>query len=73
MQGLYAPLVNYNTEFPQLETPHKTHSLPAMYLQSSQFACPGPAMSYIHLHEQFQQSLARPYLQQQPDSSFGKV
>lgn len=116
MQALYTPHVNYNTEFPQLGTPHRahihmepppppvpphvhgtwglappntmgyglpdammrpfhpghmgTHSSPAMYLQSSQFACPGPAMSYIHLREQFQQPLARPYLQPQPESSF---
>lgn len=119
MPALYTPLVNYNTEFPQLGTPHRAqihmepppppvpphvhgtwglappntmgygppdamvrqfhpghlgaHSSPAMYLQSSQFACPGPAMSYIHLHEQFQQPLARPYLQQQPESSFAQA
>ncbi|KAH9301965.1 hypothetical protein KI387_013548, partial [Taxus chinensis] len=35
------------------------HSAPAMYLQSTQFACPNPAMTYMHPQEWFQQPFAR--------------
>ena len=118
MQAVYAPPVNYNTEFPQLGAQHRAqihmelpphsvathgrgpwvppqstmgygppdammrpfnpghmgaHSASSMYLQSSQFACPSPAMTYVHPHECFQQSLAHPHVQHQPESSFGQA
>uniref|UniRef100_A0A0C9QWM8 TSA: Wollemia nobilis Ref_Wollemi_Transcript_3736_2087 transcribed RNA sequence n=1 Tax=Wollemia nobilis TaxID=56998 RepID=A0A0C9QWM8_9CONI len=50
-----------------------THSASAMYLQSSQYACPSPAMPYMHHHEWIQHPLARPHLQQQPAASFGQA
>eukprot|EP01018_Ginkgo_biloba_P012750 Gb_08871 [translate_table: standard] len=118
MQAMYAPAVNYNTEFPQLGAPHRAQihmeapprpipqhvrgpwvaspstigygppdtmmgpfnpshmgapSASAMYLHSSQFACPGPAMNYVHPHERIQQSLSHPSIHQQPEASFGQA
>ncbi|KAH9317010.1 hypothetical protein KI387_018779, partial [Taxus chinensis] len=103
MQAIYAPAVNYNTEFPQLGAPHRAQmameppprpipqhirspwlaststmgygaldtmmgpfnpnhmgapSASAMYMHSSQFACPGPAMAYVRPHERIQPSFS---------------
>lgn len=118
MQAMYAPAVNYNTEFPQLGAPHRVQmtmeppprtipqhvrgpwvaststmgyghldtmmgpfnpnhmgapSASAMYMHSSQFACPGPTMTYVRPHERIQQSLSHPSLQQQPEACFGQA
>lgn len=118
MQALYPPIVNCNTEFPQLGATHRAqvhmepqahplqphtlgpwvappntmgyvppdammrpfnpghmgaHSASAVYLQSTQFACPNPTMRYMHPHEWFQQPFARPHLQQQPEACYGQA
>lgn len=118
MQAMYAPAVNYNTEFPQLGAAHRVQmhmeppprtipqhvrgpwvaststmgyghldtmmgpfnpnhmgapSASAMYMHSSQFACPGPTMTYVRPQERIQQSLSHPSLQQQPEACFGQA
>lgn len=118
MQAMYAPAVNYNTEFPQLGAAHRVQmpmeppprtipqhvrgpwvaststmgyghldtmmgpfnpnhmgapSASAMYMHSSQFACPGPTMTYVRPHERIQQSISHPSLQQQPEACFGQA
>uniref|UniRef100_A0A0C9RHJ3 TSA: Wollemia nobilis Ref_Wollemi_Transcript_21836_2134 transcribed RNA sequence n=1 Tax=Wollemia nobilis TaxID=56998 RepID=A0A0C9RHJ3_9CONI len=119
MQAMYAPAVNYNTEFPQLGAPHRAQmpveppprpipqhirapwlaststmgygaldtmmgpfntnhmgapSASAMYMHSSPFACPSPAMTYVRPHERIQPSFSHPSLQQQqPEASFGQA
>lgn len=103
---MYAPVVNYNTEFPQLGSAHRPpistehqprplpqhlpgswtapttpagirygppetmmtpfspnhvgpHSASALYLQSAQYPCQRPGMSFIHPHEQLHQPFSQ--------------
>jgi hypothetical protein len=42
-------------------------------MHSSQFACPGPTMTYVRPHECIQQSLSHPSLQQQLEACFGQA
>ncbi|KAM7532279.1 hypothetical protein LguiB_035689 [Lonicera macranthoides] len=117
IQPMYAPVVNYNTEFPQLGSAHRPpistehqprplpqhlpgswtapstpagirygppetmmtpfspnhvgpHSTSALYLQSAQYPCQRPGMSFIHPHEQLHQPFSQSH-QQQHDATFG--
>eukprot|EP01018_Ginkgo_biloba_P029977 Gb_21004 [translate_table: standard] len=52
--------------------PFSAHSASAMHLHSSQFACPGPAMTYVHPQDPFLQPLVQSHLHQQPELCFSE-